>query len=120
MDSSRVEYEHACPGSAGGITASRSALDDMLPRLCELMAEFMIAVPIESGDELLVPALLPATRPPELDEWTAGWSGVRLTAELYPQAPPGSPFGCAWTCFVGAAGRGTLWLGRSNRRRGLF
>ena len=77
----------------------RSALDDMLPRLCELMAEFMIAVPIESGDELLAPALLPATRPPELDEWTAGWSEVRLTAELYPQAPPGLASGLCLDMF---------------------
>ena len=84
------------------------------------MAEFMIAVPIESGDELLVPALLPATRPPELDEWTAGWSGSAPHGGIVPRRRRGSPQGCAWTCFVGAAGRETLWLGRELRRRGLF
>ena len=43
-----------------------NALDDILPSLCDLMAEFMIAVPIGSGGDLLVPALLPPTIPREV------------------------------------------------------
>ena len=62
---------------------------------------------------MLVPALLPPTQPLELDGWTAGWKEVRLTAEFYPQVPPGLSSGLCLDMFRQAPldGKRSAWGG---------